>query len=216
MGEVLVAGTRGEMHEAVSARRVKGPIGLVPTMGALHEGHLSLVRASVSECAGTVVSVFVNPTQFGPGEDFEAYPREWESDRAKLAEAGTDFVFMPDVDEMYPPGPRVMIEVEELSEVLCGTSRPGHFRGVATVVWKLLQMVDPDVAYFGAKDAQQVVVIRRLVEDLLGPWTIRSLPTVREEDGLAMSSRNSYLSAEERVAATALYRALRAARAPTP
>jgi pantoate--beta-alanine ligase len=181
-------------------------------MGALHEGHLALVRASAAECAATVVSIFVNPTQFGPGEDLAAYPRPWEEDRALLERAGADLLFMPSEAAVYPRGYRTFIEVEGLSGLLCGAFRPGHFRGVATVVWKLLAIVDPDRAYFGAKDAQQLVVIRRLVRDLLGRWEIRALPTVREKDGLAMSSRNRYLGPEERAAAASLFRALSAGR----
>ena len=204
---------RDELARLVDGLRERGPIGFVPTMGALHEGHLALVRASVEECAATVVSLFVNPTQFGPGEDLDSYPREWESDREKLAAASADLVFLPAPEEIYPPGSSTVIDVAGLSRRLCGASRPGHFRGVATVVWKLLQLVDPDCAYFGAKDAQQVVVIRRMVEDLFGRWTIRSIPTIREEDGLAMSSRNAYLGREERLAAPVLHAALRRGRA---
>lgn len=203
-----VARTREELAHLLAPSRGMGTIGFVPTMGALHEGHVSLVRASVAECDATAVSVFVNPTQFGPNEDFDAYPRTWNEDREKLARAGADLVFFPSVTDIYPEGPRAFIEVEGLSERLCGASRPGHFRGVATVVWKLLSLVNPFTAYFGAKDAQQVIVIRRMVEDLIGPWTIRSLPTVREEDGLAMSSRNAYLTADERRAAPLLFQGL--------
>ena len=209
----VIVRTRREIDRLLDPLRGKGRIGFVPTMGALHEGHASLVRAAVDECDETVVSVFVNPTQFGPGEDFDAYPRTWEADRAAIAGAGAGIAFLPAVEEIYPPGPRAFIEIEGLSKVLCGARRPGHFRGVATVVWKLLQIVNPDAAYFGAKDAQQIVVLRRIVEELLGPWKIRSLPTVRESDGLAMSSRNRYLAEEERAAATALLRGLRAGRA---
>ncbi len=214
MSEALrVLRTGSELREGLSAARRAGTVGFVPTMGALHEGHLSLVRASKAACAWTVVSVFVNPAQFGPGEDFESYPRPWEKDRALLQGAGADAVFLPDRAEVYPPGPRAYIDLPELAGLLCGAFRPGHFRGVATAVWKLLQLVDPDIAFFGAKDAQQVVVIRRMVADLFGRWEIRSLPTVREKDGLAMSSRNAYLNREEREAAAVLFRALTAGRA---
>ncbi|MBM3321454.1 MAG: pantoate--beta-alanine ligase [Candidatus Eisenbacteria bacterium] len=203
-----VARTRRELEALIGGLRREGPIGFVPTMGALHEGHLSLVRASVAECARTVASIFVNPAQFGPGEDLAAYPRPWEEDRALLEAEGTDILFLPASEEIYPAGPRAFIEVEDLSGLLCGAFRPGHFRGVATVVWKLLQIVDPAFAYFGAKDAQQAVIVRRMVAGLFGRWTIRVLPTVREKDGLAMSSRNRYLDPSERGAAPVLFRAL--------
>ncbi|MFH1679657.1 MAG: pantoate--beta-alanine ligase [Candidatus Eisenbacteria bacterium] len=213
MGRALrTARSGGELEDLLSGARGEKPIGFVPTMGALHEGHLSLVRASLRECGTTVASIFVNPAQFGPGEDLDAYPRPLEEDRALLEAEGADVLFLPSVEEIYPPGPRAFIEVEGLSGLLCGAFRPGHFRGVATVVWKLLRLVDPDAAYFGAKDAQQLVVIRRMVEDLFGRWTIRALPTVREEDGLALSSRNRYLAPAERSAAPALFRALAAGR----
>ena len=209
-----VARTAEELRGMLDERRTSGArIGFVPTMGALHEGHLSLVRGAARECGLGVVSIFVNPTQFEPGEDFDRYPRDREGDRRKLGEAGAGLVFLPETETLYPPGSSTFVHVERLSRLLCGATREGHFRGVATVVWKLLEIVSPHVAYFGAKDAQQVVVIRRMVRDLFGPWEIRSLPTVREKDGLAMSSRNAYLSAEERAAAPALYRALSAARA---
>ncbi|MFH1277698.1 MAG: pantoate--beta-alanine ligase [Candidatus Eisenbacteria bacterium] len=207
-GPPAVARTREELRRILLDLRPRGPVGFVPTMGALHKGHVSLVRASAAECAVTVASVFVNPTQFGPGEDFGAYPRTGEADMRKLAGAGADVAFLPSPEEIYPEGPRAFIEVEGLSGTLCGSTRPGHFRGVATVVWKLLELVDPDTAYFGAKDAQQVIVIRRMVEDLFGPWSIRTCPTIRERDGLAMSSRNAYLGPEERAAAPVLFRGL--------
>jgi pantoate--beta-alanine ligase len=203
-----VARARRELDVFLRELRAEGPIGFVPTMGALHEGHLSLVRASVGECARTVASIFVNPTQFGPGEDLAAYPRPWEEDQALLEAEGADVLFLPSAEEIYPAGPRAFIDVADLSGLLCGAFRPGHFRGVATVVWKLLQIVDPDVAYFGSKDAQQAVIVRRMVKDLFGRWTIRVLPTIREKDGLAMSSRNRYLDPSERAAATVLFRAL--------
>ena len=195
---------RGEM---------RGPVGLVPTMGYLHEGHLSLVRRARAECANVIVSIFVNPTQFGPSEDFEQYPRDMERDLRLLADAGVDLVFMPSVEEMYPPGFEQWVEVNgPLTERLEGAARPGHFRGVTTVVARLFRIVRPDRAYFGQKDAQQLRVIRRMVQQEELPVTIVPMPIVREWDGLAMSSRNVYLSPEERGAALALSGALRHAR----
>ncbi|WP_337998164.1 pantoate--beta-alanine ligase [Oleispirillum naphthae] len=203
-----------ELRARIADWRAKGQsVGLVPTMGALHEGHLSLVRAAQKVVNRVVVSIFVNPTQFGPSEDLAAYPRREEEDRAKLASAGAALAFVPTVEEMYPRGFSTAISVSGVSEGLCGASRPGHFAGVATVVGKLLLQVTPDVAAFGEKDYQQLQVIRRLVRDLDIPVTVLGVPTVREEDGLAMSSRNAYLSAEERAAAPALYRALKDAAA---
>jgi pantoate--beta-alanine ligase len=186
-------------------------IGLVPTMGALHEGHLSLVRHARAADDVVAVSIFVNPTQFGPSEDFARYPRDPDRDLALLREVGTDLVFMPPVEEVYPQGFDTYVEVGRLTQVLEGASRPGHFRGVATVVAKLFNIVQPDRAYFGQKDAQQLAVIRRLTRDLDLPVEVVGLPTVREPDGLAMSSRNVYLSPEERKAALVLYRSLEAA-----
>lgn len=197
------------------ARRAGKTIGLVPTMGFLHEGHLTLVRQARRECGLVVVSVFVNPLQFGPQEDFAQYPRDLTRDTRLLAQERVDVVFAPTVEEMYPQGPENMctfVEVRKVTERLCGASRPGHFRGVATVVTKLFNIVEPDVAYFGQKDAQQVVVIKRMVADLNMNVRIVSVPTVREADGLAMSSRNTYLSAPERQAALVLSRALALAR----
>jgi pantoate--beta-alanine ligase len=209
---VYVVSDIAETKAAVAEARTAGKtIGLVPTMGALHEGHLSLVRASASECGFTVVSVFVNPTQFGPGEDFERYPRDMERDAEMAANAGADLVFAPSPSAMYPPGYATYVEVERLTEVLCGASRPGHFRGVTTVVTKLFNICKPDVAYFGQKDAQQAVVIKRMTRDLDMDVEIRILPVVRESDGLAMSSRNKYLNGDERTQATCLYRALKRA-----
>jgi pantoate--beta-alanine ligase len=190
-----------------------GTFGLVPTMGALHAGHLSLVRRARAECANVGASIFVNPAQFGPGEDLSAYPRDLERDLALLEEAGVDLVWTPTAEMMYPAGFQSWITVEEVSRPLEGKCRPGHFRGVATVVAKLFNAFSPDRAYFGQKDAQQVVVIKRLVQDLNFPIQIVVCPTVREPDGLAMSSRNAYLSAEDRRSATVLYRALAAAEA---
>ena len=189
-------------------------IGLVPTMGALHTGHLSLVRAARETTDIVIVSVFVNPTQFGPGEDYEAYPRDFSADSDKLAAAGVDAVFHPAPSEMYPEGYATDVNVEgALTDKLCGARRPGHFRGVATVVTKLLHLSRADKAFFGQKDAQQVVVVRRVVADLNLSTEIVMTPIVREGDGLALSSRNRYLSAEERGAALVLSRSLREAEA---
>ncbi len=195
---------------AESLRRQGKRIGFVPTMGFLHEGHLSLMRASRKECDVAVVSIFVNPTQFGPQEDFERYPRDAEGDRKKCESAGADILFMPGAKEMYPEKPSVFVVVEGISDVLEGAVRPGHFRGVATVVAKLFTIVKPHVAYFGQKDFQQCVVIKRMVTGLNLDVEIVVLPTVREPDGLAMSSRNTYLSADERRASVILSRALKA------
>lgn len=183
-------------------------IGFVPTMGALHEGHLSLVRMLKKENDVTVVSIFVNPKQFGPSEDFCKYPRDICGDTAKLEDAGVDILFLPDDSLMYPEGSSTHVEVEGLSDRLCGFFRPGHFRGVATVVVKLFNIVIPVRAYFGQKDFQQTVIIKRLVKDLDMGIDVVVCPTLREEDGLAMSSRNLYLSVEERKAATVIYRTL--------
>ncbi len=188
-----------------------GTVGLVPTMGALHAGHVSLVEAARRENDRVLVSVFVNPTQFGPGEDYARYPRDLEKDEALLERAGADAVFAPSVEVMYPPGAETAVDVGPVAAPLEGERRPGHFRGVATVVLKLLEIATPDRAYFGEKDAQQLAVVRRLVADLDVPVEIRACPIVREPDGLALSSRNAYLSPAERRAATVLIRALRAA-----
>jgi pantoate--beta-alanine ligase len=190
-----------------------GRLGLVPTMGFLHAGHLSLVEAARRECERVAVTIFVNPTQFGPHEDYAHYPRDPERDRRLLAEAGVDLVFCPSMEEMYPQGTDTTVEVGPVAEPLEGKRRPGHFRGVATVVLKLFGIVSPDRAYFGEKDAQQLAVIRRLVADLNVPVDIRGCPIGREPDGLALSSRNTYLSPPEREAATVLFRALAAAEA---
>jgi pantoate--beta-alanine ligase len=195
----------GKMHGARS-------IGLVPTMGALHEGHLSLVRAAKASCDAVVVSIFVNPTQFGPREDFDLYPRPLAADCAMLEREGVDAVFAPDAMEMYPPGATTYVDVGALGEKLDGASRPGHFRGVATVVAKLFHIVDPDRAFFGQKDGAQVAVLRRMVRDLHFRTELVVCPIVREEDGLAMSSRNSYLMAEERDQARVLHETLRVIR----
>lgn len=188
-------------------------VGLVPTMGALHDGHASLIRAARAETGFVVVSIFVNPTQFGPKEDFSRYPRQLEKDLQLCRHEEVDLVFAPAPDEVYPPGFCTFVEVAGLQDVLCGASRPGHFRGVATVVLKLLQMVHPDVAYFGQKDAQQVRIIEQMVRDLDVPVRLRICPIVRETDGLALSSRNQYLKPEERRQAVVLSQAL--ARAQT-
>lgn len=189
-------------------RELTEPVGFVPTMGYLHEGHLSLVRKARAENPSLVVSIFVNPTQFGPQEDFQSYPRDTERDLALLEKEASDVVFMPSAEEMYPPGFNSWVEVGKVSERLEGASRPSHFRGVTTVCAKLFNIVQPGRAYFGQKDAQQAAVIKKMVGDLNLNLEIVTLPTVREPDGLAMSSRNTYLSPEEREAALALYRAL--------
>jgi pantoate--beta-alanine ligase len=197
------------LREMISASRKAGKrIGFVPTMGYFHEGHLSLMRRAKQENDLVVVSLFVNPAQFGPKEDYQSYPRDLKRDQSMAAEAGTDLMFVPEVTEMYPPGFETFVEVTKVSQGLCGASRPGHFRGVATVVIKLFNIVDPDRAYFGEKDAQQLRVIRRMATDLNLKLEIVGCPIVRESDGLAMSSRNVYLSPEERRAALVLYQAL--------
>ena len=187
------------------------PLGFVPTMGYLHEGHISLARRAREENASVAASIFVNPTQFGPTEDFEDYPRDTQRDLAMLEEAGTDVVFMPPVAEMYPEGFSSWVEVGKLTERLEGASRPTHFRGVTTICTKLFNIVEPTRAYFGQKDAQQALVIRRMVTDLAMNLEIVICPTVREPDGLAMSSRNTYLSPEQRQAAVSLNQALKLA-----
>jgi pantoate--beta-alanine ligase len=188
-------------------------IGLVPTMGALHEGHLSLIHEAKALCDIVVVSIFVNPTQFGPGEDFESYPRDLTADAGRLAEYNVDYVFAPTVEEIYPQGFATYVTVEGLAGELEGVSRPGHFRGVTTVVAILLNAVRPNFAFFGQKDAQQSIIIKQMVRDLAFDTEIVVLPIVREESGLAMSSRNAYLDSEQRQAATVLHRALMQARA---
>jgi pantoate--beta-alanine ligase len=209
-----VVTTIAEVRAAVADARKRGrTVGFVPTMGALHEGHAALVRAARAASGYVVVSVFVNPTQFGPTEDFAKYPRTLDADRALCHEAGADLVFAPAVAEMYPERSVTFVEVAELDAVLCGASRPGHFRGVCTVVLKLFNIVQPDRAYFGAKDYQQARIVTQMVRDLNVPVDVRVEPTVREPDGLALSSRNRYLSATERAAAPAIYQALLAVRA---
>lgn len=189
-------------------QRLQERVGFVPTMGALHRGHLSLVSASQKGCERTIVSVFVNPTQFGPGEDFGRYPRTFDEDCVLLEKIGCDALFCPDVETIYPPGGQTVIQVEPLGSQLCGVMRPGHFQGVATVVAILFHLVRPHQAFFGLKDYQQFTLIRQMVRDLALPVEVVGVPTVREEGGLALSSRNRYLTSEERQQATALYRAL--------
>ena len=198
--------------EVRAARAGLPELGLVPTMGYLHEGHLSLVARAKADCAAVAASIFVNPTQFGPNEDLSRYPRDLPRDLSMLEAAGVDFVFTPDAAEMYPPHFDTVVEVRGVTDVLEGAVRPGHFAGVATVVAKLFNIVQPTRAYFGQKDAQQSVVIRKLVRDLAIPVEIVVAPTVREADGLALSSRNSYLTPDQRTAAPRIFQALGAAR----
>ncbi len=200
-----------EMRAASREVRREGKsLGLVPTMGALHDGHLSLVRAAKAQCDLVAASIFVNPLQFGPNEDLAKYPRTFDRDRELFMQQGVDFIFAPSVEEMYPPGAVTYVTVEGLSDKLCGRSRPGHFRGVTTVVSKLFNVVEPDRAFFGQKDAAQTTIIRRMVHDLNIPVQIVVCPIVREHDGLAMSSRNAYLDAQERKSALVINRSLRA------
>lgn len=206
---MLTVETKKQVREAVTAARSRGlSIGLVPTMGYFHEGHLSLIRLSRSMSGYTVVSLFVNPAQFGPGEDFERYPRDLQRDAALAVSAGADLLFAPEPSEMYAPDASTYVIEESVSAGLCGASRPGHFRGVATVVAKLFGIVEPDVAVFGRKDLQQLAVIRRMARDLDMRVRIVGAPIVREPDGLAMSSRNVYLTAEERARAPHFQRVL--------
>jgi len=207
--ETTIAGIRADL---AGPRAGGQKIGFVPTMGFLHDGHLSLVRECRRSADLTVVSIFVNPLQFGPQEDLARYPRDPERDADLLRKEGVDILFLPEDKEMYPDGYGTSVEVARLQDKLCGRSRPGHFKGVATVVLKLFNIVQPDCAFFGQKDAQQVVVIRRMAADLNLEVEIKALPIVREPDGLAMSSRNVYLSAEERQAALVLFRSLEEAR----
>lgn len=205
-----VVHTIADLRRCVAdARRQGRKVGLVPTMGALHPGHASLVTASAAECGFTIVTIFVNPTQFAPSEDFSKYPRTLDADVRIVGEYGADLVFAPSVDEVYPPGAATFVEMQGVALPLEGTFRPTHFRGVATVVLKLFNMAGADVAYFGRKDYQQTLVVKQLVRDFNVPIEIRVCPTVREADGLAMSSRNVYLSTEERRRALVISRALR-------
>jgi pantoate--beta-alanine ligase len=208
----VIARTVNDCRLAVAAARERGQsVGLVPTMGALHAGHVSLIRAARAETGFVVVSIFVNPTQFGPQEDLTRYPRPLENDLQVCTAERADVVFLPEVETIYPPGFQTFVEVQQLQKPLCGASRPGHFRGVATVVLKLFQIVQPDIAYFGQKDAQQVRILQQLVQDLNVPVELRVCPTVREADGLAVSSRNAYLDAEQRRYAVALFAAIQEA-----
>ena len=198
-----------ELRSNLRAARSSGKrVGFIPTMGALHDGHISLIRAARAKCEVVVASIFVNPTQFGPNEDFKKYPRPFERDCEMLAQEGVDFLFTPTAEEMYPAGAATYVTVEEISDRLDGGSRPGHFRGVTTVVSKLFHIVQPDFAFFGQKDAAQHAILRRMVRDLNLPVEIFVCPIVREPDGLAMSSRNVYLSQQERISARVLSRAL--------
>jgi len=197
------------VRSLVKAARSKGKkIGFVPTMGALHIGHISLINAAVEKCEFVVVSIFVNPTQFGPSEDFEKYPRPLDADLEICRKAGVDVVFAPTTDQMYPTENLTWVNVEKLTEVLCGRSRPTHFRGVTTVCTKLFNIVGPDIAFFGQKDAQQAVVIKRMVADLNMPLEIVVCPTVRQPNGLAVSSRNKYLNEQQKEDATLIYKSL--------
>jgi pantoate--beta-alanine ligase len=214
-GAATFVRAKSRLRSALAPHRAAGrTIGLVPTMGCLHEGHLSLLRAAREQCDVVVMSLFVNPTQFGEGEDLDRYPRDERRDARLAAEAGVDYVYAPPVEEVYPEGFATAVEVGGLTEVLEGDPArrgPGHFRGVTTVVAKLFNTVQPEVAYFGQKDAQQLAVIRRMVRDLDIPVRVEGLPTVREDDGLAMSSRNAYLEPPDRERAAAISRALAAA-----
>jgi pantoate--beta-alanine ligase len=213
MSGIIVLNSVSSTREAVLKARTLGDVALVPTMGALHEGHVSLVRAAKARCRTVVTSIFVNPTQFGPGEDLARYPRNLEADLRKLELEGVELVFAPSVHEMYPNScAGSSVDVPGVADRLDGRSRPGHFRGVATVVTKLFHIVLPDYAFFGQKDAAQVAVLRSMVRDLNFPLELVVCPTVREPDGLAMSSRNEYLNAEERGRARLLYQGLCAAR----
>lgn len=204
-----VAETAADLRKLVA--ELSGPVALVPTMGALHEGHRTLVRAARERAGSVVVSVFVNPTQFGPGEDLDRYPRTWDADLAALTEEGADVVLHPPVDEVYPPGALgVTVDPGPLGTVLEGAVRPGHFAGVLTVVAKLFGLARPDLAFFGEKDYQQLTLVRAMARELVLPVEVVGVPTVREDDGMALSSRNRYLAPEERTRAATLYRALRA------
>jgi len=208
-----VAKTIELIRSLVKAARSGGKkVGLVPTMGALHVGHISLIEAAVQKCDFVVVSIFVNPTQFGPGEDFEKYPRPLDTDLEICRKAGTDVVFAPTPGQMYPAENITWVNVEKLTESLCGRSRPGHFRGVTTVCTKLFNIVAPDIAYFGQKDAQQAIVIKRMAADLNMPLEIVICPTVREPNGLAVSSRNKYLTEQQKKDAANIYKSLQKCR----
>ncbi len=210
---MITINTAAEMQDAMNREKSLGKtIGFVPTMGFLHQGHLSLVRESLKKAEVTVVSIFVNPTQFGPQEDFKDYPRDIHRDSEILEKEGVDYLFAPRNEVMYPEGYKTYVEVSGLQDKLCGRSRPGHFRGVCTVVLKLFNIVEPDFAFFGQKDAQQAIILKRMAADLNLKVKVEALPIVREEDGLALSSRNTYLSQEERRAALILSKSLGEAR----
>ncbi len=205
---MIICETKREIRDFLRSQATKGTVGFVPTMGYLHDGHLSLIDMARKDCDLVVASIFVNPIQFGPQEDFAEYPRDFDRDSKLLEEHGVDALFYPSVSEMYPNGFSTYVDVTGLTGCLCGKSRPGHFRGVATVVTKLFNIIRPDRAYFGQKDAQQVLVIKRMVEDLDLDIEIITAPIVREKDGLAMSSRNVYLTPEQRALAPGLYQSL--------
>lgn len=212
MTSPIVSSVSETREQLERVRRAGKRIGLVPTMGALHAGHVSLIERARTECAFVVVSIFVNPLQFGPSEDYQRYPRPLEKDAELCTKNGVDLIFAPETGDMYAAPQITFVEVTRITDHLCGAFRPGHFRGVATVVLKLFNIVQPEFAYFGEKDYQQLCVIRRMVDDFNLPLTVVPVPTYRESDGLAMSSRNVYLSPAERTAAPALYRALTLAR----
>jgi len=208
-----IVSTIAEVRKIIAAARHDGKrIGLVPTMGALHAGHGSLIERAVQDCGFVIVTIFVNPTQFGPSEDLAKYPRTFQQDTAYCTQLGADLIFAPAPEEMYPRQQQAWVDVEKLTDGLCGASRPGHFRGVTTVCTKFFNIITPDIAYFGQKDAQQVIVIRRMVTDLNMPLEICVCPIVREPDGLALSSRNRYLSPDERRRAVCLNQALQRCR----
>jgi pantoate--beta-alanine ligase len=213
MSSMVVLRSRRELRDYRASLESKSSVGFVPTMGALHDGHLSLVEKALRECSVVIASIFVNPLQFGPQEDLSRYPRPLERDLDLLRKAGAHAVFLPSVEEMYPPGASTFVVEEDLSDQLCGKFRPGHFRGVATVVLKLFHLVQPQVAYFGQKDAQQCAVIERMVRDLDVPVMIVRGHTIRESDGLARSSRNVYLSVSERERASRLFQSMEQVRA---
>ena len=205
-----LATTIEAVRQAVAAARKRDKnIGLVPTMGAFHQGHISLIERAVKDCDFVVVTIFVNPTQFGPGEDFEKYPRNFDADLEECKKAGVDLVFAPDAEQMYPTENLTWVNVEKLTEPLCGRFRPGHFRAVTTVCAKLFNIVQPDIAFFGQKDAQQAIVIKRMVADLNMPLKFVICPTVRDTNGLALSSRNQYLNKQQRKDATLIYKSLK-------
>jgi pantoate--beta-alanine ligase len=211
---MLITRTIAETRAALAHARAQGNrIGFVPTMGYLHEGHLRLIDIARQHSDFVVVSIFVNPTQFGPHEDFASYPRDFERDRTLCEARGTDLIFAPEVSEIYPERSLITFQIEKLADRLCGARRPGHFNGVVLVVSKLFNIVQPDIAVFGQKDAQQLIIIKRLVQDLNFPVRIIAAPTVREPDGLAMSSRNVYLSPTQRAQSTVLYKSLQRAKA---